>query len=70
LDGRTFSQRPVENFRKRHRLPFFKVKAGNFKDRKEAEDYQKKLNSFFPNGVFIMSDLIELKPEKEAEEIQ
>jgi hypothetical protein len=53
-----------------YQAPYFKVKAGNFKDRKEAEDYQKKLSSFFPNGVFVMSDLIELKPEKEAEEIQ
>lgn len=53
-----------------YQAPYFKVKAGNFKDRKEAEDYQKKLSSFFPNGVFIMSDLIELKPEKETEEIQ
>jgi len=53
-----------------YQAPYFKLKAGNFKDRKEAEDYQKKLNSFFPNGVFVMSDLIELKPEKEGEEIQ
>jgi hypothetical protein len=53
-----------------YQAPYFKLKAGNFKDRKDAEDYQKKLNSFFPNGVFVMSDLIELKPEKEGDEIQ
>lgn len=52
-----------------YQSPYFKVKAGNFKGRKEAEDYQKKLNKFFQKGVFIMSDLIEVKPEKETDEI-
>ena len=53
-----------------YQAPYFKLKAGNFKTRKEAEDYQQKLASHFPNGVYIMTDIIELKPEKEAEEIQ
>ncbi|HEV8287353.1 MAG TPA: SPOR domain-containing protein [Chitinophagaceae bacterium] len=52
-----------------YQTPYFKVKAGNFKEKKEAEDYQKKLNKFFPKGVFIMTDLIEVKPEKENEEM-
>jgi hypothetical protein len=51
-----------------HQSPYYKLKAGNFKDRKEAEDYQKKLNIFFPKGVFIMNDIVELKPEKSHEE--
>jgi hypothetical protein len=51
-----------------HQSPYYKLKAGNFKDRKEAEDYQKKLNVFFPKGVFIMNDIVELKPEKSIEE--
>jgi hypothetical protein len=46
-----------------YQSPYFKLKVGNFKERKDAEDYQKKLNRFFPNGVFIMTDIIELKPE-------
>jgi hypothetical protein len=52
-----------------YQTPYFKVKAGNFREKKEAEDYQKKLNKVFTKGVFIMTDLIEVKPEKEAEEI-
>jgi hypothetical protein len=48
-----------------YQSPYFKVKVGNFKERKEAEDYQKKLRSFFPKGVFIMNDIIEMKLEKE-----
>lgn len=51
-----------------HQSPYYKVKAGNFKDRKEAEAYQKKLNVYFPKGVFIMNDIIEVKPAKPGEE--
>lgn len=47
-----------------HQAPYYKLKAGNFKDRKEAEDYQKKLNVYFPKGVFIMNDVVELKPDR------
>ncbi len=47
-----------------HQSPYYRVKAGNFKDRKEAEDYRKKMNDLFPKGVFIMNDIIEVKPEK------
>jgi hypothetical protein len=44
-----------------YQTPYFKVKAGNFKEKKDAEAYQKKLNSIFPKGVFIMADVIEIK---------
>lgn len=47
-----------------HQSPYYKVKAGNFKDRKDAEAYQKRLNTYFPKGVFIMKDIIEVKPSK------
>ena len=45
-----------------HQSPFYKLKAGNFKDRKEAEAYQNRLNLYFPKGVYVISDVIELKP--------
>jgi hypothetical protein len=51
-----------------HQSPYYKVKAGNFKDRKDAETYQKRLNVYFPKGVFIMNDTIEVKPLKPGEE--
>ena len=50
-----------------YQSPYFRVKAGNFKDRKDAEAYQKRLNSYFPKGVFIMKDIIEVKPGKYGE---
>lgn len=51
-----------------HQSPYYKVKAGNFKDRKEAEEYQKRMNVYFPNGVFIMNDVVELKLDRLSEE--
>lgn len=50
-----------------YQSPYFRVKAGNFKDRKDAEAYQKRLNTYFPRGVFIMKDVIEVKPGKGGE---
>jgi len=50
-----------------YQSPYFRVKAGNFKDRKDAEAYQKRLNTYFPKGVFIMKDIIEVKPGKGGE---
>ncbi|MCX8020726.1 MAG: SPOR domain-containing protein [Chitinophagaceae bacterium] len=49
-----------------YQSPYYRVKAGNFKDRKEAEAYQRRMNIFFPRGVFIMNDIIEVKPVKES----
>ncbi|MBL7733345.1 MAG: SPOR domain-containing protein [Chitinophagaceae bacterium] len=45
-----------------YQSPYFRVKAGNFKDREEAESYQRRMNTYFPKGVFIMKDIIEVKP--------
>ena len=50
-----------------YQSPYFKLKAGNFKTRDEADDYRKRLNAFFPKGVFIISDIIEIKPDKSKE---
>ena len=50
-----------------YQSPYFKLKAGNFKTRDEADDYRKRLNAFFPKGVFIISDVIEIKPDKSKE---
>ena len=44
-----------------YQSPYYKLKAGNFKERKDAEEYQKRLKLYFPKGVFIMNDVVELK---------
>ena len=52
-----------------YQAPYFKLKVGNFKERKEAEEYLERLKKYFPKGVFIMNDTIELKLDKEAETV-
>ena len=51
-----------------HQSPYYKVKAGNFKDRKDAELYQRRLELLFPKGVFNINDLIEVKLKLPGEE--
>lgn len=48
-----------------YQSPYFKLRAGNFKTRDEAERYRKQMTSMFSRGVFIVNDIIEIKPEKE-----
>src|SRR5215213_11225603 len=48
-----------------YQTPYFKLKAGNFRTRDEAEGYRKSLAPFFPKGVFIVNDPIEVTPEKD-----
>ncbi|HVF97864.1 MAG TPA: SPOR domain-containing protein [Flavisolibacter sp.] len=48
-----------------YQSPFFKLKAGNYQTRDEAKRYQELMNTLFPKGVFIINDIIEVKPEKD-----
>ena len=51
-----------------YQAPFFRLKAGNFKTRDEAEKYRKQMTPLFPKGVFIVNETIEVKGEKTEEE--
>lgn len=51
-----------------HQSPYYKVKAGNFKERKDAEAYQEKLSVYFPKGVYIMNDIVEFKLDRSQDE--
>lgn len=51
-----------------YQAPFFRLKAGNFKTRDEALRYQKLMSAYFPKGVFIINDIIEIKPEDSGDE--
>jgi hypothetical protein len=44
--------------------PFYKLKVGNFKTKEEAEEYRKELSRDFPTGVYVVRDIIEVKPDK------
>lgn len=42
-----------------YRSPFFRVRIGNFKDRKDAESLMHAINNMFSSGVYVVPDLIE-----------
>jgi hypothetical protein len=46
-----------------YQSPYFRLKVGNFKTRQEAEAYQSSLSKNFPNNLFIVRDVIEVRPE-------
>jgi len=50
-----------------YQSPYFKLKVGNFRSREEAQDYQKTLGYYFPKGVFVIADTIDITPEKDNE---
>ena len=46
-----------------YQSPFYKLKVGNFREREEAEQYLADIQRLFPSGVYIVRDVIEVKPE-------
>lgn len=50
-----------------YQSPFFKLKVGNFIDREEAESYMQDILQLFPTGVYVVRDVVEVKPEKNSE---
>ena len=46
-----------------YQAPNYKLKVGNFKTQEEAEDYEKQLSGIFPSGLYIIRDIIEVKPD-------
>jgi len=43
--------------------PNYKLKVGNFKTAEEADPYLQKLIQNFPSGVYLVPDIIEVKPD-------
>lgn len=42
-----------------YQSPLFKVRIGNFIKREDAEQFRKMLNRFYPQGVYVVEDVIE-----------
>jgi hypothetical protein len=49
-----------------YQSPYMKLKVGDFKSREEAEPYLSAIQRFFPSGVYIVRDVIEVNPDKSA----
>ncbi|WP_276481872.1 SPOR domain-containing protein [Paraflavitalea pollutisoli] len=49
-----------------YQAPFYKLKAGNFRERKDADDFIVTLQRYFPSGVYVVRDTIEVNPDPAA----
>ena len=47
-----------------YQAPYYKLKVGNFRTKEEAEEYRVELSRDFPSGLYIVRDIIEVKPER------
>jgi hypothetical protein len=66
--SKLYQQFPALQVYLMYQSPFYKLKVGNFKERKEAEDYLSNLQQLFPSGVYIIRDTIEVNPDKSIEQ--
>jgi hypothetical protein len=57
---------PDNNVYMAYQSPYFKLKMGDFLKREDAEKMKKDLVKMFNQNVFVMQDIIHLKPEEEA----
>lgn len=52
-------------------LPYVKLRFGNFKTRQEAEVYRKQISRMMDGAsIYIVPERIEVKPEKDLEEVE
>lgn len=51
-----------------YQAPYFRLRVGNFDDRKMAESYQRQLSREFKQNVYIVNDVIEVNPDKSMED--
>jgi hypothetical protein len=49
-----------------YQAPYFKLKAGDFIKREDAEKFRKELSKYFTESFFIVSDIIKISAEEEA----
>ena len=46
-----------------YQSPFYKLKVGNFKSEDEASPYLEQILKLYPTGVYIVRDIIDIKPD-------
>jgi hypothetical protein len=61
---------PDNNVYMAYQSPYFKLKMGDFLKKEDAEKMKKELLKVLNQNVFVMQDIINLKPEEEARLIE
>jgi len=49
--------------------PFFRIRIGNFLKKEDAEAFRRTLVRLYPEGMYVVSDIIEYTPPADEEEI-
>jgi len=49
-----------------YQAPYYKLKAGDFLKKEDAEKFKKDLSRYFKEGLFVMNDIIKVSAEDEA----
>lgn len=53
-----------------YQSPYFKVRIGNFTDRASAEKFKNTVARYYPQGVYVVEDVIEYTPGEEPDETE
>lgn len=68
--GQLSSRFPQHRIYLAYQAPYFKLKMGDFLERSEADDLKKQLNGIFKTGIFVVPDVINIRPEEEIKLIE
>lgn len=66
--SKLLSQYPEHKTYLMYQAPYFKIRIGNFVEKKDAEDLKRQLARMFPTGVFVIPSEIETKPKEEKDD--
>ena len=47
--------------------PYFRVRIGNFIDKKDADEFRKMLSKYYQQGVYVVADVIDYTPPEDEE---
>jgi hypothetical protein len=47
--------------------PYFRVRIGNFIDKKEADEFRKMLSKYYKEGMYVVADVIDYAPQEDDE---
>lgn len=67
LKSQLLSRYPEEKTYTVFQSPYFKVRIGNFIKKEDAEAFRKQLAKAYPEGTFVVPDVIEFTPSEEEE---
>ena len=51
-----------------YQAPYFRLRVGNFINKKDAENVQRQLSKEFKQNLFIVNDVVEVNPDKSGEQ--